>query len=378
MGFNGSGGGTILGRARSTNLDRGSGGDRAICQMAETPTASPSLILRLERLQSNGERRDVGNVHLGQALELLLTVEPKTADTEPITMHVELQTGTQHTTLLDAQASPSDTHHIKWEVKELGVHVLTCSAVRGAQILGRAFFKFNVAAPFTLRTRINLVKERIYLSAQLGNASVETFRINEIKFEPAEGYSAATLDPPSMARLSIDSSAVYTDHQFILAPRCSHSYVFCLRPSEEISGPLLGRLGIRWETVSGDCGHLQTGSINLPSDHAVVESIEVSCKPVKPLRIHEPGELEFTLKNNTVRPIAEVFASLHPSTTQLIPIGESFTAAQTLAPGTCAILKLPVIPAKQGFMSDVEFIIGFTDEWVKQQNTRAFTFHVDN
>lgn len=343
--------------------------------MAESNALSSPWELALKRVAPGGEEKELGQVHLGQALELILILDAKSDDMDVVSVHVELQTGTQHTTLLDTESSPRERHTIRWEIKELGVHVLTCSATRGNIVLGRSFFKFNVAAPFTLKTRINPVKDTIYLSAQLGNASVETFHIKEIQFEPSEGYSAATLKTPSLERLSLDSSAVYYSHQFVLSPRCSHSYVFRLK-ALGINTPVLGRLGIRWETGSGDLGHLQTGSINLPSDHAV-EVVDVSCKPSKQLRLHEPGELVFTMKNNTTRPVADLFVSLHPSASELIPIGESLTGQQSLAPGSSTVLRLPVIPATQGFFTDIEFIIGFTDEWVKQQNTRAFSFFVE-
>jgi len=227
-----------------------------------------------------------------------------------------------------------------------------------------------------------------YVSAQLSNASTVIFWIDELRFEPVEPLKAARLSSSSAGfeGLSLEDANVYIGLPSPIAPRCSYQFVFRVYSNDNSTpaGPL-GRLDIHWRTADGQTGHLQTGTITTVTPAAItLDSLSMICRPASPdaLMLCQPGNLELELRNNTPRVLSDIFVgfdlnSANTIEAPLIPIGELFTCFKSIEPGAIKTVRLGVIPTRQGFIQCSHFVVGYTDEWVKQRAFRKIILFVN-
>lgn len=296
---------------------------------------------------ADGSKREPSLVHLGQSIDLVLSIPACKA------AHLELQTSTQRTALIEAAGPSSGELQCHWEVKELGVHVLACRILPlDAAEEVRKYFKFTAASPFVLRTKVQEAAGACFVEAQLSNASVCAFRIDRIAFDDS----------------TASGSALGTGYEgpFELKPRCSHQFLFQLA-----SPSLLGRLDIRWSTEAGETGHLQTAPIAAPPVQR--PSLEVQCTPGENFSAMTPGTLRFLFTNNTLRRLNEVHLTMETSG-EFVPIGEPLIQLPFIEPGATASASLTVIPVFQGPACSRQFTLGYLDEWVKHRLTQELFF----
>ena len=151
------------------------------------------------------------------------------------------------------------------EIKELGIHILVCSAhytpaTNSASAAPRQsvdqrkffrkFFKFQVLNPLSVKTKVNnLASGKICLEIQVQNLATAPLCLDSLRFEANDIFSSQDLN----------------DHQNfsskILSPQDVRQYLFVLSPTEINylackTTPNLGRLDINWKSTLGQSGLL--------------------------------------------------------------------------------------------------------------------------
>lgn len=331
--------------------------------------------MELQCRLTRSDGRDLSLVHLGETLNLILHLaDPKDNQEDEIT--VELQTTSKRTVLLK-QACNGHGVPVVWEVKELGSHIITCLMGKSGK---RAYFKFNAVIPFQLKTKVNdRLQGRIFLEAQLCNASVTTFLIDKVELIPAD----ASLKCRKLAGLEdgFDEMSMSDDSATLeLGPRHSYQYVFEMEPLIDTS--TIGKMEIVWRTKEGDVGRLQTGSINAPisttKSHPPI-SLSISADP-SPLILHQPATLTIEVVNGTTRNISNIkfgfsLDSIKDPKASLVPAGEPLVSWESLGPGQSISLHLNILPVNTGLVQQ-SFSFAYTDEWVQHTQNHSQSFYI--
>lgn len=119
-----------------------------------------------------------------------------------VSIKVELQTNSQRLLLLDTSASlvslldpkKSCEFVIKHEIKELGIHHLTClisySTIEGERRFFTKFYKFQVLNPFAVKTKVNSVADgTVFLEVLIQNVAKRNMYLEKMNFEPNEIFN---------------------------------------------------------------------------------------------------------------------------------------------------------------------------------------------
>ncbi|VVB03672.1 unnamed protein product [Arabis nemorensis] len=258
----------------------------------------------------------------------------------------QIQTERQRILLLDTSKAPVESIRtggrydfiVEHDVKELGAHTLVCSALYndadGERKYLPQFFKFVVANPLSVRTKVRVVKETTYLEACIENHTKANLFMDQVDFEPAKQWSAVRLqnedhhsteDP-----LTSDLSGLIPKPPVIIRSGGGiHNYLYKLSPSTDVSGQtkfqgsnILGKFQITWRTNLGEPGRLQTQQILGPP----VSRKEVNMRVVEvPAVIHlnRPFPAYFSLTSQTDRQLGpfEVSLSLDDDSQMENPVG---------------------------------------------------------
>lgn len=365
------------------------------------------LSMDLWKLNDNQQRHNLGSIHLGESLSLLAVLNNESAEViSNVAIQIELQTGTQRSTLFKSDGPITVNQResyesiIKMEVKELGVHVISCQVTFKPESANptksfRKFFKFTSISPFQLKTKVNEdLPGRIFVQAQLMNcsAAMPQFLVEELRFIASSGFSVHKPFPDlnsSLSKLSIneDSSVVELEesvmykNEVILNPRQAHFFVFELRPlNDSEPSESLGCLDIRWKSQSGEFGHLQTGSIL--RKQILSESHVIECRLIgKSLQLCTISELELIVANKSSRQIETIEFGFDPDVWALssvfTPCGNDKILIPFLKSGETALRKLSVIPVQSGIMSCKDFRLKYVDNGVQHQVPKEYTFFIE-
>ena len=329
-----------------------------------------ALIVELARLDPATEaKQEIGLVHLGQTLNLSLLISSKHEPLVTSSIVLELQTSNQRINLLKVEetaTTPIDLPTVH-EVKELGVHVVSCTVtLQDGQSIKR-FFKFNAAAPFHLKTKVNLsLPKRAFVEAQLANASTITFFIDRIAF-----ISNTELD---IGKLSLDRDLVYENVDFALHPRSSYQFVFDLRCDTQFPS-ILGKMAIEWRSASGDSGRLQTGPVKLPD--TIQDPVTVKASFSEELRLFHPADMSVELKNTTSRCLYDLRFGFDDAKV-FSPIGEGFVEVDKLETNESINLTLKVIPVQQGIPDCTDFALTYLDDSITHRFPQTLHFFIKN
>lgn len=122
-----------------------------------------------------------------------------------VTIKAEIQTERQRILLLDTSKSPVESIRaggrydfiVEHDVKELGAHTLVCTALYndndGERKYLPQYFKFMVANPLSVRTKVRVVKETTFLEASIENHTKSNLYMDQVDFEPAQNWNATVL-----------------------------------------------------------------------------------------------------------------------------------------------------------------------------------------
>ena len=250
-------------------------------------------------------------------------------------LKVEVQNQQQRETLKDTSVSESAIEHftpqqtldqiIEYELKDVGIHILICSALytdsTGERKYFRKFFKFQVNNPLSMKSKTHALSSQneVLVETQLQNAMPRQIFLDSVDFRPAKEFDVESLNafPPSLvaprlgaqpdgavASASAASGAAAASAPATAAPGTAEmnvglppfgslaylkagdtqQYMFRLRgkvpPSVLRQVSTLGRMDVTWRSAMGEAGRLQSNTVQrkLPPARGVEVSV-VSAPP---------------------------------------------------------------------------------------------------
>ncbi|GMY37324.1 trafficking protein particle complex subunit 13 [Fagus crenata] len=262
-----------------------------------------------------------GAIYLGETFCSYISINNSSNfEVKDVVIKAEIQTERQRILLLDTTKSPVESIRaggrydfiVEHDVKELGSHTLVCTALYNDGDSERKylpqFFKFNVANPLSVRTKVRVVKETTYLEACIENHTKSNLFMDQVDFEPAQYWSATILNADKHHSHS-NSQTKDTFKQPILIRSGGgiHNYLYQLKMSAHDStqmkvegSNILGKLQITWRTNLGEPGRLQTQQIlGTPITHRDIELQVLEVSSV--INLERPFSLHLKLTNQTDR-----------------------------------------------------------------------------
>ncbi|XP_062096659.1 uncharacterized protein LOC133802374 isoform X2 [Humulus lupulus] len=223
-----------------------------------------------------------GAIYLGETFCSYISINnSSTFEVRDVIIKAEIQTERQRILLLDTSKSPVESIRaggrydfiVEHDVKELGPHTLVCTALYndgdGERKYLPQFFKFIVANPLSVRTKVRVVKEATFLEACIENHTKSNLFMDQVEFEPAPNWTAKILiadghhtESNSQARETFKTPVLVKSGGGI------YNYLYQLKQSSNDSSQIkvegsnvLGKLQITWRTNLGEPGRLQTQQI---------------------------------------------------------------------------------------------------------------------
>ncbi|KAH9626980.1 hypothetical protein KSS87_017831 [Heliosperma pusillum] len=301
-------------------------------------------------------------IYLGETFCSYISINNSSSyEVRDIVIKAEIQTERQRILLLDTSKSPVETIRaggrydfiVEHDVKELGAHTLVCTALYndgdGERKYLPQFFKFIVANPLSVRTKVRVVKEYddyfyflnvhnhevmfleswfflvddhllrknyvalvtqdlTFLEACIENHTKSNLFMDQVEFQPAQHWSATLLT----ADMHPEQKNIISDTEFkqpvlIKSGGGIYNFLYQLTLSSQESTQLkiegsnvLGKLQITWRTNLGEPGRLQTQQI-LGSPVARKEIDLQVVRIPQAIILHEPFEVQLSLTNQTDR-----------------------------------------------------------------------------
>ncbi|TYJ30527.1 hypothetical protein E1A91_A06G136300v1 [Gossypium mustelinum] len=261
-----------------------------------------------------------GAIYLGETFCSYISINNNSNfEVRDIIIKAEIQTERQRILLLDTSKSPVESVRaggrydfiVEHDVKELGAHTLVCTALYndndGERKYLPQFFKFVVANPLSVRTKVRTVKETTYLEACIENHTKSNLYMDQVEFEPAPHWSATVLKADELHPVDNSSTGeIFKPPILIRSGGGIHNYLYQLKLASPDSAQMkvegtniLGKLQITWRTNLGEPGRLQTQQIL---------GTPISCKEIE-LQILEIPSLINLDKSFLVLPQVEAFGS---------------------------------------------------------------------
>uniref|UniRef100_A0A1D1YSX9 UPF0533 protein C56C10.7 n=2 Tax=Anthurium amnicola TaxID=1678845 RepID=A0A1D1YSX9_9ARAE len=321
-----------------------------------------------------------GAIYLGETFCSYISVNNSSNfEARDVVIKAEIQTERQRIVLLDTAKSPIESIRsggrydfiVEHDVKELGPHTLVCTALYNDGDSERKylpqFFKFVVANPLSVRTKVRSVKEKTFLEACIENHTKSNLYMDQVEFEPAQHWTAAVLKADSHpSEINSLTREIFRPSLLIRAGGGIHNFLYQLmQPSHEpgqvkIDGSnVLGKLQITWRTNLGEPGRLQTQHIL--GSAIIHKEIDFQILDVPSVIILErPFLVHLRLKNQTDRRMGpfEVFVSEDESTEEnfIMVNGIKKQLLQQLEPSSFTEFELSMIAIRLG----VQKISGIT------------------
>ncbi|KAG9140387.1 hypothetical protein Leryth_019608 [Lithospermum erythrorhizon] len=197
-----------------------------------------------------------------------------------VIIKAEIQTERQRIMLLDTSKSPVESIRaggrydfiVEHDVKELGAHTLVCTALYSDADAERKYlpqyFKFVVANPLSVRTKVRVVKEITLVEACIENHTKSNLFMDQVEFEPAQHWTATILKADDQDLGNNLLREVFKPPVLIRSGGGIYNYLYQLKlssqgsPQSKVEGSnVLGKLQITWRTNLGEPGRLQTQHI---------------------------------------------------------------------------------------------------------------------
>ncbi|KAI5657048.1 hypothetical protein M9H77_25841 [Catharanthus roseus] len=274
-----------------------------------------------------------GAIYLGETFCSYISINNSSNfEVRDVIIKAEIQTERQRILLLDTSKSPVESIRaggrfdfiVEHDVKELGAHTLVCTALYNDGENERKylpqFFKFMVANPLSVRTKVRVVKDTTFLEACIENHTKSNLYMDQVEFEPAQHWTATILkvDDPLSESNSL-TSELFKRPILIRSGGGIHNYLYELRsstqepPTVKVEGSnILGKLQITWRTNLGEPGRLQTQQIlGSPIAHKDVElqALEVPSVVI----LEQPFSVRLNLTNQSDRLLGPFQVWLSPS-----------------------------------------------------------------
>ncbi|XP_021294790.1 trafficking protein particle complex subunit 13 [Herrania umbratica] len=223
-----------------------------------------------------------GAIYLGETFCSYISINNSSNfEVRDVIIKAEIQTERQRILLLDTSKSPVESIRaggrydfiVEHDVKELGAHTLVCTALYndgdGERKYLPQFFKFIVANPLSVRTKVRAVKETTYLEACIENHTKSNLYMDQVEFEPAPHWSATALKADELHPADNSSTGeIFKPPILIRSGGGVYNYLYQLKSSSDGSAQvkvegtnILGKFQITWRTNLGEPGRLQTQQI---------------------------------------------------------------------------------------------------------------------
>ncbi|XP_015890235.3 uncharacterized protein LOC107424855 isoform X2 [Ziziphus jujuba] len=260
-----------------------------------------------------------GAIYLGETFCSYISINnSSTFEARDVIIKAEIQTERQRILLLDTSKSPVESIRaggrydfiVEHDVKELGAHTLVCTALYndgdGERKYLPQFFKFIVANPLSVRTKVRVVKDTTFLETCIENHTKSNLFMDQVEFEPAQHWSTSILkaDEHHTENNSINRET-FKPPVLIKSGGGIHNYLYQLKlpshdsPQTKVQGSnVLGKLQITWRTNLGEPGRLQTQQIlGNPITYKEIELHDVEVPSV--INLDRPFTLHINLTNLT-------------------------------------------------------------------------------
>ncbi|KAJ2474770.1 Trafficking protein particle complex subunit 13 [Coemansia sp. RSA 2320] len=330
-----------------------------------------------------GLPRAFGTMFLGETFAAHVCVcNEGAAGVRDVSVRVAMQTGSQQLALLTEAAAqlaggqPLNAQ-VAHEIKELGAHVLACAvsyvtAQGERRVLQRAF-KFGVANPLVVKTKVNHAARAVLLEVQVLNATQAPMALERLRFEPsppfaaedlgaedhgAEVYGADDRGADGLGRASLaETRAAFMQpgdvRQFLyrLTPQPPPGPVTVDQERAAQYAPALGKLDILWRGAFGSFGRLQTSQLLRKSPGMFLIEIEraaVVGSEDNSACLELPFAARVRVRNVSDRPMvvsAAVRPHAHPA---VIACGPAQHSLGEMQPGEAHDLDLQFLPLAPG------------------------------
>ncbi|KAA3478907.1 trafficking protein particle complex subunit 13-like isoform X1 [Gossypium australe] len=288
-----------------------------------------------------------GAIYLGETFCSYISINNSSNfEVKDVIIKAEIQTERERILLLDTSKSPVGTIHagghydfiVEHDVKELGAYTMVCTALYndgdGERKYLPQFFKFVVANPLSVRTKVRTVKnqsaqmcmcpsvatcksvfailfppqETTYLEACIENHTKSNLYVDQVEFEPAPHWTAKILKADELHPADNSLTGEIVKPPILVRSGGGiHNYLYQMKisspGSEQVKAKrssILGKLQISWRTNLGEPGRLQTQQIvGTPSS---CKEIELQVMGIPSLIIlDKPFSVHLNLTNHTDR-----------------------------------------------------------------------------
>ncbi|XP_062162350.1 uncharacterized protein LOC133869389 [Alnus glutinosa] len=269
-----------------------------------------------------------GAIYLGETFCSYISINNSSNfEVKEVIIKAEMQTERQRILLLDTSKAPVESIRaggrydfiVEHDVKELGAHTLVCTALYndgdGERKYLPQFFKFVVANPLSVRTKVRVVKETTFLEACIENHTKSNLFMDQVEFEPTQHWSATILKANEH---DSDNNSKTREKTPVLIRSGGgiHNYLYKLKLSSHGSAQMkvegsniLGKLQITWRTNLGEPGRLQTQQIlGTPVTRSNIELHVVEVPSI--INLERPFSLHLKLTNQTERELGPFEVSL--------------------------------------------------------------------
>ncbi|KAM7265782.1 hypothetical protein ACFE04_003465 [Oxalis oulophora] len=280
-----------------------------------------------------------GAIYLGETFCSYISINNSSNfEVRDITIKAEIQTERQRILLLDTSKSPVESIRaggrydfiVEHDVKELGAHTLVCTALYsdgdGERKYLPQFFKFIVANPLSVRTKVRIVKDTTFLEACIENHTKSNLYMDQVEFESARHWSATIIKADEHPSKKSHAREVFKAPILIRSGGGIHNYLYQLKSSSDDAGQvkvegsnILGKLQITWRTNLGEPGRLQTQQILGPP--ITYKEIELRAVEVPSLiNLDRPFSVHLNLTNQTDKELGpfEVWLSQNDSSDEKV------------------------------------------------------------
>ncbi|TYG97307.1 hypothetical protein ES288_A10G028400v1 [Gossypium darwinii] len=260
-----------------------------------------------------------GAIYLGETFCSYISINNSSNfEVKDVIIKAEIQTERERILLLDTSKSPVGTIHagghydfiVEHDVKELGAYTMVCTALYndgdGERKYLPQFFKFVVANPLSVRTKVRTIKETTYLEACIENHTKSNLYVDQVEFEPAPHWTAKILKADEFYPADNSSTGEIVKPPILVRSGGGiHNYLYQMKisspGSEQVKAKrssILGKLQISWRTNLGEPGRLQTQQIlGNPSS---CKEIELQVLGIPSLIIlDKPFSVDLNLTNHT-------------------------------------------------------------------------------
>ncbi|KAI8326043.1 DUF974-domain-containing protein [Martensiomyces pterosporus] len=342
--------------------------------------------------------RSFGTMYLGETFSAHMCVcNDSTFSVRDVSIRVVMQTATQQLQLFNSgdgkeevlkQMAPRQPFNLQvaHEIKELGAHVLACSigylSAQGERKTMQKSFKFQVANPLVVKTKVNHLEREILLEVQVHNATQGTMALERLRFEAANPFEFEDLNLAEDGAASVWGSA-----SGFMQPGDVRQYLYRLRPRRELReaeltleqeraiqyATALGKLDILWRGAFGSVGRLQTSQLLRKSPGMYLIDVERSwVAGQESVEVETPFAVRVKVRNVSEQKMAltaVVSTHKYPSVVAcgpaLLDVGEVEVGEAReleleflpLAAGVQRIGSLRLVDSVTGYTRDVDHLV---------------------